>query len=299
LEDWLTGGSVIHRFVFHNEELKAVDKVRWSPGQAGLICGWGLFTTVRIVRGEAFAYERHWRRLEKDAALTRLPLNYSSAKVRVQLQDVIRANKVEDGCARIYLVWNAVGFWKSEEKMPEVDLVIASADVPAYPDTLRVSVREHGRHAASPLAGVKTTSWLNSVWAVAEAQREGFDEVVLLNERGEVSECTAANIFAVKGDKVLTPPLNSGCLEGVTRGVLTEVAAEAGTSVVEQTLRVEDLYGAEEVFITSTNRNVIGIREIAGRKIGNGTTGEVTKRLDVAFDAFVKDYVERRMATNR
>jgi branched-chain amino acid aminotransferase len=290
---------VIHRFVFHNEELKTVDKVRWSPGQAGLICGWGLFTTVRIVRGEAFAYERHWRRLEKDAALTRLPLNYSSAKVRVQLQDVIRANKVEDGCARIYLVWNTVGFWRSEEKMPEVDLVITSADVPGYPETLRVAVREHGRHAASPLAGVKTTSWLNSVWAVAEAQREGFDEVVLLNERGEVSECTAANIFAVKGDKVLTPPLNSGCLEGVTRGVLTEVAAEAGTSVVEQTLRIEDLYAAEEVFITSTNRNVIGIREIAGRKIGNGSAGPVTKRLDVAFDAFVKDYVERRLATNR
>jgi branched-chain amino acid aminotransferase len=295
----LTGESVIHRFVFHNEELKTVDKVRWSPGQAGLICGWGLFTTVRIVRGEAFAYERHWRRLEKDAALTRLPLNYSSAKVRVQLQDVIRANKVDDGCARIYLVWNTVGFWKSDEQMPEVDLVITSAGVPKYPDTLRVAVREHGRHAASPLAGVKTTSWLNSVWAVAEAQREGFDEVVLLNERGEVSECTAANIFAVKGDKVLTPPLNSGCLEGVTRGVLTEVAPEAGTSVVEQTLRLEDLYAADEVFITSTNRNVIGIREIAGQQIGDGTTGEVTRRLDIAFDAFVKDYVERRTTANR
>jgi branched-chain amino acid aminotransferase len=294
-----TGESVIHRFVFHNEELMTVDKVRWSPGQAGLICGWGLFTTVRIVRGEAFAYERHWRRLEKDAALTRLPLTYSSSRVRVQLQEVIRANKVEDGCARIYMVWNNVGFWKSDEKLPEVDLVITSADVPGYPDTLRIAIREHGRHAASPLAGVKTTSWLSSVWAVAEAQREGFDEVVLLNEHGEVSECTAANIFAVKGDKVLTPPLNSGCLEGVTRGVLSEVAAEAGTAVVEQTLRLDDLYAADEVFITSTNRNVIGIREIAGRKIGNGTTGAVTKRLDVAFDAFVKDYVERRLAANR
>ena len=122
---------------------------------------------------------------------------------------------------------------------------------------------------------------------------------MLLNERGEVSECTAANIFAVKGDKVLTPPLNSGCLEGVTRGVLSEVAPEAGTSLVEQTLRLDDLYGADEVFITSTNRNVIGIREIAGRKIGNGTTGAVTKRLDLAFDAFVNDYVSRRLAASR
>jgi branched-chain amino acid aminotransferase len=134
---------------------------------------------------------------------------------------------------------------------------------------------------------------------VAEAQREGFDEVVLLNERGEVSECTAANIFAVKAGKVLTPPLNSGCLEGVTRAVLSEVAGEAGTAVVEQTLRVEDLYGAEEVFITSTNRNVIAVREIAGRTIADGGMGPVTKRLDTAFDAFVKDYVDRRLGLKR
>jgi branched-chain amino acid aminotransferase len=287
---------VIHRYVFRNEELVGVEKARWSPGQAGLICGWGLFTTVRIVQGEAFAYERHWRRLEKDAALTRLPLTYSGAKVRVYLQEVIRANKVIEGCARIYVVWNTVGSWKSEEKMPEVDLVITTADLPHYPETVKLTVREHGRHAASPLAGVKTISWLNSVWAAGEAQREGFDEVVLLNERGEVSECTAANIFAVKKEKIMTPPLNSGCLEGVTRGVLMEVAADAGAGVVEQTLRLEDLYEADEVFVTSTNRNVIGVREIAGRKIGTGATGEMTKKLDEVFEAFVKDYVGRRLA---
>ena len=290
---------MIHRYIFHNEEVRPVEKIRWSPGQAGLVCGWGLFTTVRIVEGEAFAYERHWRRLEKDAATTRLPMTYSGAKVRVQLQEVIRANKVKEGCARIYLVWNSVGFWKSDEKMPEVDLVITSADLPEYPDSMRLTVREQGRHAASPLAGVKTISWLNSVWAVAEAQREGFDEVVLLNERGEVSECTAANIFAVKKDKVVTPPLNSGCLEGVTRGVLMEIASDAGTSVVEQTLRLEDLYAADEVFVTSTNRNVIGVSEIAGHKIGTGTIGLVTKRLDDVFEAYVGDYIHRRMAANR
>ncbi|HUL32507.1 MAG TPA: aminotransferase class IV [Candidatus Eisenbacteria bacterium] len=290
---------MIHRYVFHNEELKDIGSVRWSPGQAGLICGWGLFTTVRIVRGEAFAYERHWRRLEKDAAITKLPMPYSGAKVRLHLHEAIRANRVEEGCARIYLVWNTTGFWRSDEKMPDVDLVITTADVPNYPETVRLAVREHGRHAASALAGVKTISWLNSVWAVAEAQREGFDEVVLLNERGEVSECTAANIFAVRGETVLTPPLSSGCLEGVTRGVLQEVAGEAGTSVVEQVMHAEDLYSAEEVFITSTNRNVIGVREIAGHAIADGKMGPVTKRLDKVFDAFVRAYVERRVAAER
>jgi len=290
---------VIHRFVFHNDEVKPVEKTRWSPGQAGLICGWGLFTTVRIVRGEAFAYERHWRRLEKDAALIRLPMTYTGVRVRVQLQELIRTNKVKDGCARIYLVWNTVGSWKSEEKMPEVDLVITTADLPHYPEMVRLALREHGRHAASPLAGVKTISWLDSVWVAEEAKREGYDEVVLLNERGEVSECTAANIFAVRNDKVITPPLSSGCLEGVTRGVLMEIAAEAGTTVVEQAMRPEDLYVAEEVFITSTNRNVIGVKEIAGRVMGSGVTGELTKKLDETFEAYLNDYVDRRLTASR
>jgi branched-chain amino acid aminotransferase len=290
---------VIHRYVFHNQELQTVDRSRWSPGQSGLICGWGLFTTVRIIEGEAFAYERHWRRIEKDAAITKLPLSYSGAKVRVNLQEVIRANKVTEGCARIYVVWNSVGMWKSDENQPEVDLMITSADLPKYPETVRLAVREHGRHAASQLAGVKTISWLNNVWSAAEAQAAGFDEVVMLNERGEVSECTAANLFAVKDGKVLTPPLNSGCLEGITRGVLMEIASEAGTSIQEQTLRVEDLYSADEVFVTSTNRNVIGVREISGRAIGDGNNGLVTRRLGSAFDGYVKDYVRRRLTANR
>lgn len=290
---------MIHRFVFHNDSVQPIEKARWSPGQAGLINGWGLFTTVRIARGEAFAYERHWRRLEKDAGITRLPLLYTGAKVRVHLQEVIRANKLQEGCARIYLVWNTVGYWKSEEKMPDVDLVITTADLPKYPASMRLGVREHGRHASSALAGVKTTSWLNNVWAVAEAQKEGFDEVVLLNERGEVSECTAANIFAVRTEKVVTPPLSSGCLEGVTRGVLMEIAAEAGTSVTEQSLRLEDLLAADEVFVTSTNRNVIGVSEISGKKIGNTAPGKVTQRLDEAFNGYMKDYVERRLTASR
>jgi branched-chain amino acid aminotransferase len=286
---------VIHPNVFHNDTLQAIEKVRLSPGQAGLICGWGIFTTLRISRGEAFAYERHWRRLEKDAAITRLPMPYTAAKVRVHLHEVIRANEIREGCARIYLVYNSVGFWQSDEKRPQVDLIIYSAGLPEHREIVRLALREHGRHAASPMAGVKCISWLNNVWAVAEAGKEGLDEVVMLNERGEVAECTSANIFAVKGGKILTPPLNSGCLEGVTRGILMEIAPEAGVSVVEQALRPEDLYSADEVFISSTNRNLISVGEIAGKKIP--TPGPVCQHLNDIFDAYVGDYVSRRLAS--
>jgi branched-chain amino acid aminotransferase len=287
---------VIHPNVFHNESLLPIEKVRLSPGQAGLICGWGIFTTLRICRGEAFAYERHWRRLEKDAALTRLPMPYTAAKVRVHLHEVIRANKVTEGCARVYLVYNTVGFWQSDEKHPQVDLIIYTAPLPERRDIVRLALREHGRHAASALAGVKSISWLNNVWAVSEAIKEGFDEVVMLNERGEVAECTSANIFAVKDGKILTPPLNSGCLEGVTRGILMEIAPETGVSVVEQALRPEDLYSADEVFISSTNRNLISVGEIAGHKIA--ATGPVCDRMNDLFAAYVDDYVSRRLSAS-
>jgi branched-chain amino acid aminotransferase len=286
---------LIHRQVFHNDQSLPIEKVRLSPGQAGLICGWGLFTTLRIVQGEAFAYERHWRRLEKDAAIIRMPMPYAGPRVRVNLQEVIRANKVTEGCARIYLVYNQVGFWRSDEPAPPVDLVIYTASLPEYREPVRLGLREHGRHAASPLAGVKTISWLPNVWSVAEAQKGGFDEVILLNERGEVAECTAANVYAVKGDKILTPPLSSGCLEGVTRAILFEIAGEAGVTVKEQVLRPEDLYSSDEVFMSSTNRNVIGVGEIAGNSFA-GAPGPVTRRIDQAFTAYVNDYVSRRQA---
>ena len=289
---------MIHRNVFHNEQLLPIEKVRLSPGQAGVICGWGLFTTLRIVDGEAFAFERHWRRLEKDASIIRMPVPYAGPRVRVNLQEVIRANGVTEGCARIYLVYNHVGFWRSDETMPAVDLVIYTAPLPMYREPVRLALREHGRHAASPLAGVKTISWLMNVWSVAEAQKDGFDEVILLNERGEVAECTAANVYVVKGDIIFTPPLSSGCLEGVTRGVLFEIAGEAGVGVKEQVLRPEDLYGADEVFISSTNRNVIGVGEIAGNALA-GAPGPVTKRVDEAFEAYVKEYVGRRRTAAR
>lgn len=289
---------MIHRNIFHNETLLPVEKARLSAGQAGLLCGFGLFTTLRIARGEAFAYERHWRRLEKDAGIIHLPMPYSGAKVRVHLHEVIRGNRVNEGCARIYLVHNDVGFWQTDEPRPKVDLLITTADLPEYREPARLALREHGRHAASALCSVKTTSWLNNVWSVGEATGAGFDEVVLLNERGEVAECTSANIFAVKEGKVFTPPLNSGCLEGVTRGILFEIAPEAGVSVVQQALRPEDLYTADEVFITSTNRNVISVAEIAGRPIAM-PSNPLAQRFNGLFSAYVAEYVERRLTAAR
>ena len=289
---------MIHRLVFHNDRLIPIEQVRLSPGQAGLLCGWGLFTTLRIFQGEAFAFERHWRRLEKDAGRTRVPFPFDPEQVRRHLGELLRANQVVEGTARIYMIYNRVGFWQSDEPMPQVDLVLYTAGMPAHTEPARLGLAEHGRHAGSALAGVKVTSWLNNVWHLAEAQKQGWHEVVLLNERGEVAECTAANIFCVKNERVLTPPLSSGCLEGVTRGALLEIAPRAGFPIAEQTLRPEDLYAADEIFITSTNRSLLGVSEIAGHNYA-AAPGPITKKLERAFDAAMRDYVAQRTAAVR
>lgn len=287
--------GVIHRFVFHNHRLLPIEGVRLSPGQAGLLNGWGLFTTIRVVEGVPFAFERHWIRLERDAAKTHCPFPFDGEKVRGQLGEVLRANQVREGCARIYVINNQVGFWRSDEGFPKVDLILYSADLPSYREPARLALREHGRHAASPLAGVKVISWLNNVWNLYEAQQGDFDEVVLLNERGEVAECTAANIFCVRGGRLATPPLASGCLEGVTRGILLEIGAGAGATVEERTLLPEDLYAAEEVFISSTNRSLLAVGEIQGHKI-SPAPGPITQKLEKAFANYIREYVAGRVA---
>lgn len=289
---------MIHRHIFHNDRIVPVDAARLSPGQAGLMNGWGIFTTVRIFQGEAFAYERHWRRLEKDAGRIRLPFPFDPEKVRRDLSELLAANQVIEGTARVYMIRNHVGFWQSDEPRPEVDLILCTAGLPSYPGLARLSIAEHGRHAASPLAGVKTTSWLNNVWHLAEAQKAGWTEVILLNEHGEVAECTSANIFCVKQGKVLTPPLSSGCLEGVTRSVLLEIATRVDVQIVEKTITPDDLYSAEEVFITSTNRTLLGVSEIASHKY-SVVAGPPVQKLERAFDAAVREYVAQRGASVR
>jgi branched-chain amino acid aminotransferase len=286
---------MIHRVVFHNQRLMPIEEVRLSPGQSGLMSGWGLFTTMRITEGIPFAFERHWKRLSRDAQKTHCPFPFAEQTVLGQLNEVLRANQVKEGCARIYAIYNQAGFWRSDENFPEADLLICSAGLPPHREPVRLALREHGRHAASPLAGVKVTSWLNNVWNLDEAQKAGFDEVVLLNERGEVAECTAANIFCVREGRVLTPPLSSGCLEGVTRGVVLEIGAAAGVRVEERALRPEDLYSADGVFISSTNRGVIAVSEINGHRIATAPLAAMQKLQD-AFSAYVRDYVAQRAA---
>jgi branched-chain amino acid aminotransferase len=163
----------------------------------------------------------------------------------------------------------------------------------SWAETVRLDLQPNARFAANEFAGAKINSWaLNLTWA-ERAQGRGFDEVILLNEHGRVAECTSANVFAVRGEDVLTPPLSEGCLGGITREVLLNEIRAPGIRIVEGPLSPEDLYRADEVFITSTTRDLLTVREIAGTGLATGQSG-VSRRILAAFREFVAQDVRRR-----
>jgi branched-chain amino acid aminotransferase len=136
---------------------------------------------------------------------------------------------------------------------------------------------------------VKSLNYLNNILAKIEGTDAGTLEALMLNHKGEVAECTGDNIFIVKKGVLKTPPTDAGILEGVTRMVVMELAREAGIEVVEQTLVRHDIYAADECFLTGTAAEVISVVDLDGRKIGNGTPGEISKKLRTRFQAYVRE----------
>ncbi|HMK28363.1 MAG TPA: aminotransferase class IV [Terriglobales bacterium] len=281
----------MHKFVYHNDRLIAMGEVRLSPGQAGLLNGWGVFTTIHVAEGQPFAFERHWARLTGDAKRIEMAVPYSAENVRQKIGELLRANRVTTAALRIYFVLNRAGIWSSDEPLPLVDMIMYTIDLPQRVGPTRLSVMAHGRQAAHPLAGTKVTSWLYNAWALEQAHHQGCDDMLLLNERGEVSECTAANIFAVHAGAVVTPPLDSGCLNGVTRQILFEEAPRISLPVREQAFSLEGLYGADEVCISSTTRHVQPVGQIGDHKYAQAP-GPVTQRLERLFADYFERYLE-------
>ncbi len=281
----------IHRLVYHNDRVVPMEEMRLSPGQAGLFNGWGVFTTMRIYDGQPFGFERHWDRLTRDAQLIQLPVSKTFDTVRRSLDELLRANAVGDGCVRVYFLYNRIGFWCSNESMPTTDFLMYTTDLVKRVGPVQLGVQPHGRYAANPLTGRKVTSWLQNVFSLEQAHQRGLEEVVLLNEHDQVSECTAANFYCVRGGKVLTPPLSSGCLGGVTRQVLLEIAPQAGIRIEERDLRIEDVYQADEAFITSTTREVQPVAQIEEHKFSQAP-GPMTARLAELFSSYVRQYLK-------
>ncbi|MGA2144766.1 MAG: aminotransferase class IV [Bryobacteraceae bacterium] len=287
---------MLHRYILHNDAIRQATDPVLAAGQVGLLSGWGVFSTLRVQDGVLFAFERHWARLTRDAAAFHIALPSDPEAVRLRLLELVEANHARNSTLRLAIVRNNGGTWAAANAR-ETDVIALTADTKNWGRGVRLAYQPEARHAACNFAGTKILSWAMNLTWLETAQRRGFDEVILLNERGEVAECTSANIFAAVGDTVFTPPLASGCLAGITREVLLNEVHVPGVEIVEKTLLPVDLELAEEVFITSTTRDLLPVVEIEGRK--TGTASGSVKALSAAFGAYLDTYVAEHKARQR
>jgi branched-chain amino acid aminotransferase len=286
---------VVHRFILHNEEIREAEETCLSPGQVGLLSGWGVFTTIRVARGVLFAWERHWDRLQRDAALLRVPFPQQPDALHDRLVALVRANQAREAAMRVAIIRNCGGPWEGPGLKRPWDLIALTSDLPDWGEGVRLAIAPHARHAGGRFAGTKVLSWAFNLALLEEAQARGFDEVILLNEHGQVSECTSANIFIIQGNAAWTPPLRSGCLPGITREILLTEIRLPGIEVGERDLFVHDLERADEVLISSTTRNLLPVLEIESVALRrNSTTGA---RLRQAFVQYMDHYVAEREIT--
>lgn len=287
---------VIHRFLLHNDQVVEASTRSLTAGQLGLLAGWGVFSTIRVYDGVLFEYDRHYARMRHDADLLHLPFPADPAALKQSLLRLVRANEAFEASLRVAIVRNHGGLWEGAGVSTEFDLIALTANVTPWGDSVRLGVVPNGRHAASPFAGVKSLSWAYNLTWYEQAHREGYDEVVLLNERGEVAECTSANIFAAFGEHVWTPPLSSGCLPGITREVLLREIRSPEFTVGERVLRLEDLAAADQVFITSTTRELLAVTYIEGIAVRNES--RACETLENAFSEYIDRYTAASKRTS-
>ncbi len=279
----------MHAFILHNDRILPAASAVLAPGQIGLLSGWGVFSTVRVSGGVLFAWERHWARLRHDAELLRVPFPADPDAVRRSLLKLVEANGAYDSTLRLVIVRNRGGIWEGPGLDRDYDLIALTTTLKNWGEGTRLALVPNARHGASPFAGVKSLSWSMNLCWLEKAQVRGFDEALLLDEHGNVSECTSANIFIARGSRVLTPPLSSGCLPGVTRDLLLHEIHVPGIKVEEQDLTPADLLSADEVFITSTTRNLLPVRSLEQDELK--CRGNVHMLLSAAFAGYVESYV--------
>lgn len=254
---WVDGGLV------------DADAARVHVLDHGFTVGDGVFETMRTVVDPsgavvAFARDRHLARLARSAQGLGLRPPDASV-VRSAIEAVCAANPELAGGGRVRVTCTSgIGPPGAARGDGGSTLVVTASTARPWPATARVAVSPWPRNEHSPLAGAKTTSYAENVVALAHARRLGADEAIMANLAGDLCEATASNVFLVTGDRVTSPPLATGCLPGITRGLLVAWAPRAGIAVHEVAQPLAALSAADEIMLTSTTRQVQPVVEVLG-----------------------------------
>ena len=264
----------------------------------GFLYGEGVYEVVRTYGGDLFLAGRHFRRLRASAAMITLDVAMTDSSLEAVVRDTIAAYRAGAGdadsgaevLARILLTRGIgeMSYDPSKALHPSLVVIVQQLVPPppaAYARGVAVALVSVVRnHPASVDPRIKSNNLLNNALAMQEALRRGpFFEAVMRNYRGELAECSQSNLFVITGGTVRTPALEAGLLAGITREFVEEVAVEAGIPVLDSVLRDDDLFGADEAFLTSTSKEIVPIVRVDDRTIGGGEPGPVTRRLLDAY----------------
>jgi branched-chain amino acid aminotransferase len=266
------------------------DDAKISVYDHGFLYGDGVFEGIRSYGGKPFKLDEHLARLYESAKAIRLEIPMTPDAMGRAIGDTLRTNGITDaGYIRVVVTRGAGYLGLDPRKTSDPQVVIITDHIELYPEELyekglaivTVSTIRNHPNALSPR--VKSLNYLNNIVAKIEGIDAGCPEALMLNQNGEVAECTGDNIFVVHGGVILTPPPSAGILEGITRNTVIGLARKAGREVREMTLLRQDVYKADECFLTGTAAEVIPVVTCDNRTIGTGKPGPVTRKLREAF----------------
>ncbi len=282
------------QLIYLDGELVERDQAKVSVYDHGLLYGDGVFEGIRAYNGRVFRLEEHIERLERSARAIMLEIPLSSEELIEATVETCRANEVRDGYIRMLVTRGEGDLGLDPRKCANPSIVIIAANIQLYPEELyetglpliTVSTRRNSPASLDP--GIKSLNYLNNILAKIECILADVQEGIMLTNQGLVSECTGDNIFIVMGDGLVTPPVEAGILDGITRAVVMELAEGEGIRVTEKLFPITEVYTADECFLTGTAAELVPVVKVDGRQIGDGKPGRTTRRLLDRFRELTK-----------
>lgn len=285
--------------IYIDGEFYTKQEARISVFDHGFLYGDGVFEGLRVYNGRIFRLEPHLRRLYRSAHGIMLEVPLAMGELAEVVRETVRRNGLPDAYIRL-VVSRGVGDLGLNPVVCKRASIICIVDRltlwprELYESGIRVATASTRRMPSDALdPGLKTLNYLNNILARLEANRQGMGEVLLLNAQGYVCEGSADNVFLVVEGELWTPPVSAGALEGITRNAVVELAGQAGLAVRERLFTRQQVYTADECFLTGTGAEIVPVVEADGRMIHNGSPGPITRRLTEAFRRLARSEGER------
>lgn len=275
--------------VYINGQLYDKDDAKISVYDHGLLYGDGVFEGMRSYGGKVFRLRQHLSRLWDSARAILLEIPISIEKLEQDVIETLKVNGIEDGYVRLVVTRGAGTLGIDPNRTSNPQVIIITDHISLYPEEFYengleiVSVSTIRNHPAALSPRIKSLNYLNNILAKLEGLQAGCVEALMLNQKGEVAECTGDNIFLVKQGRLLTPSVDAGILEGITRAAVMELAVGDDIQVVETALTKHDVYVADECFLTGSAAEVVPVVKVDQRVIGDGRPGPITRRLTERF----------------